>query len=246
MQSKFNFYDFVGYVIPGGLILALLYWFCLGFFALEWPIKLNSIGESLLFLAASYFFGHLIQALGNMIERRRVKKWGGWFSEQFLREDNDFYTSEYKTKLKECANQKFGLSTDLPSGNEEIQKKRRQEIFSFCYSLIVQENVAVHTEIFNAIYSLYRGMLASVWIGIIISSIITLKHLIWWIFSKLNITFPPFAFFHFEKLQLELGIALLAFFIVCIHPIEARLKRFARHFANSVYRSFYVWCKRKQ
>lgn len=244
MQSKFNFYDFVGYVIPGALILLLLYWFILGFFNLELLIKVTSIGESLLFLAASYFLGHLIQALGNLIEKKQVEKWGGWFSEQFLRDDNEYYTPEFKSKLKECAQEIFGLSLNSSSEDEQIKKNKRQETFSLCYSLVVQEDAAIHTEIFNGIYSLYRGLLASVWVGVVVSGIISLKHLLWFLFSLLDWTLPKSEFFYFEKLQLELGIAFLIFFIVTIRPLESRFKRFAKHFANSVYRNFYVWCKR--
>jgi hypothetical protein len=199
-----------------------------------------------LFLAASYFLGHLIQALGNVIEGKQVNKWGGWFSEQFLRDDNNYYSSEFKAKLKECVKLKFGLLPEASSAAEEIQRKRRQEIFYFCYSYIVQENAALHTEIFNGIYSLYRRMLAAVWVGVFVSGIISLKHLLWLFLSELKISLPQCTFFLYEKLQLTLGIGFLIFFLVTIRPLKARFKRFAQHFANSVYRNFYVLCKRKQ
>ena len=245
MQPKFNFYDFLGYLIPGAFILTLFFWLYTAFFSLSSSIEIKSIGESMLFIVVSYTLGHLVQTLGNVIERREVIEWGGWFSDQFLREDNGYYTLEFKTKLKDGVKKIFDLSSDTSLVEENAKKNRRQEIFNLCYSLIVQENSAQHTEIFNGIYSLYRGLLVVNFSAMIASLLVTLKHLLWLIFIMLNINPPIGAFWVFESFHLGLGIIVLLLCYFSIRPLKSRYKRFAQLFADSVYTNFYVWYKRR-
>lgn len=242
MQNKFNFYDFIGYVIPGSLACILLYWLLVGFFVLPISIEVKSLGESILFLGLAYFLGHLVQAYGNTIEAQAVKNWGGWFSEQFLRDDNSYFTPAFKSALRDAIKQVFGESADF-GGND--QKARRQELFNLCYSLIVQEGAALHTEIFNSVYSLYRGMLAATHIGVLVSVLITAKHMILLLLPFFKIAAPSSRFWYFSDFHFGIGIAALLFFLLIRQPLNNRFKRFAQHFANSVYRGFYVWFKRK-
>jgi hypothetical protein len=244
MQNKFNFYDFIGYVIPGMLACIFLYWLLVGILSLPIEVELKSLGESILFLGLAYFFGHLVQAYGNSIETEAVKKWGGWFSDQLMRDDNSYFTPSFKTDLRSAMKKVFGDPTDV-GGDDQNQKARRQELFNLCYSLIVQEGAALHTEIFNGVYSLYRGMLAATNIGIITSVIIIIKHLIILILNCFKISVPSSPIWTFSGFHLGIGIGALLLFLLIHHPLEARFERFAQHFANSVYRSFYVWSKRK-
>lgn len=242
MQNKFNFYDFIGYVIPGSLACVFLYWLFVGFFAVLVSVDLKSFGESILFLGLAYFLGHLVQAYGNRIEAKAVKNWGGWFSEQFLRDDNLYFTPAFKSSLRDAINKVFGDQTDFGSSD---QKARRQELFNLCYSLIVQESAALHTEIFNGVYSLYRGMLAATNIGIFVSTLITVKQLILLLLPSFNFGVPSSPFWYFSDFHFGIGIAALLFFLLIRKPLTERFKRFAQHFANSVYRNFYVWFKRQ-
>ena len=239
MEPKFNFYDFVGYVIPGGLFLLFIYWLLIAFVSISIPLKLDSIGDSLLILILSYTFGHLLQSLSNKIESNLVRKWGGWHSIQLLTADNEFYTDEFKTKIFEFAEEIFGVVP--PNHDEEEQSKKRNEIFNLCYSLVVQEDIAQHTEIFNGLYSLYRGLIAVNMIGIFIMTIITLKHLLWLALFFLNTNLPSGNIWNFNELQLGLSITFLLLLVASKPWLESRLERFSQHFADSVYRNFYVW-----
>jgi len=244
MNNKFNFYDFIGYVIPGSLGCVFLYWFSEGFFGFSLHLEVKSIGESILFLGLAYFIGHLIQTYGNAIEKSAVRGWGGWFSEQFLRDDNSYYTPVFKSALRESMKTVFGESAELGT-NDETQRTRRQELFNLCYTLIVQEGAALHTEIFNGVYSLYRGMIAATNIGIIVSAVITAKHILLLLLPLLTISVPSSPFWFFSDFHLGVGIGAFISSILIRRPMKERFKRFAQHFANSVYRSFYVWFKRQ-
>lgn len=63
---SFNFYDFISFIIPGAVVLGILYWFVIAFLGVS-PNVGGGLPESILlvvFLAASYFFGHMLKAIG--------------------------------------------------------------------------------------------------------------------------------------------------------------------------------------
>ncbi|MBI3766498.1 MAG: hypothetical protein HY277_08365 [Ignavibacteriales bacterium] len=244
MQNKFNFYDFVGYIIPGLLACTFLYWLVIGFFSLPLVVEVKSVGESILYLGLAYFFGHIVQVYGNSVEKKAVKKWGGWFSEQFMRDNNTYFTPSFRSELRSSMKTVFGEPTNV-GGDDQKQADRRQELFNLCYSLIVQEKAASHTEIFNGIYSLCRGMLAATDLGVITSVVIIAKYAIILLLPCFKFTFQPTPFWSFSDLHLGLGIGALISFLMIRRPLQARLKEFGERFADSVYRSFYVWSKRK-
>lgn len=173
-----------------------------------------------------------------------MSEWGGWFSEQFLRDDNSYYTPSFKSALGDAIKSVFGHSGELGS-NDETQKARRQELFNLCYTLIVQEGAALHTEIFNGVYSLYRGMLAVTNIGIIVSAVITAKQILLIVLPLSRISVSSSPFWSFSDFHLTLSIGVFVSSVLIRFPLKERFKRFAQHFASSVYRNFYVWFKRQ-
>ena len=100
--------------------------------------------------------------------------------------------------------------------------------------------MAPHTEIFNGLYGLYRGLLTVNWIGFIIAIITTLKQGILWILIivDINYDFGYFGNFYIEHLMIG-GVFILLFYFASI-IFEKRLKRFSLRFADSVYRNFYA------
>lgn len=244
MHNKFNFYDFIGYVIPGSLGCVFLYWLINGFFGFYFYLEFKSIGESILFLALAYLIGHLIQTYGNLIEKSAVREWGGWFSEQFLRDDNSYYTTAFKSALRESIKTVFHESAELGT-NDETQRQRRQELFNLCYALIVQEGVALHTEIFNSVYSLYRGLIAATNVAIVVSAVITVKYILLLLLPFFRVSIPLSHFWSFSVFHLGIGISTLILSLLVRIPLKERLKRFAQYFANSVYINFYAWFKCK-
>lgn len=245
MQSKFNFYDFVGYLLPGILLITFIYWLLKGFLVIDLNLELKTIGDSVILIAASYFAGHIVQAIGNTIENQQVKTWGGVFSEQFLREDNNFFSKEFKVLFREYAKESFSLELNTEETDIEVQKKHRQEVFYLCYYLIVQENAALHTEIFNGLYGLYRGILVTNWIGCIVSLTIAWKQIIILLCAYFKLHLNYSGFLNYNNFQLWAGCIIALFLILLMRPLEMRFKRFGQSFAGSVYRNFYVWYKRK-
>ncbi len=239
MNSPFNFYDFLGYLMPGAAALALVYWLLTGFLGLGVPLTLDSVGESIVFALAAYFAGHLVQILGKRIERRKLAEWGGWPSERLLDDADDFYTPQFKAELRGLAREVFRLSR----ADEQAPNYTRQ-LFYLCYALVMQEGHSGQTEIFNATYSLYRGMYVALRLGMVVAALVGLKHLALLAASLASLPVPGTVFFHYSDLHLALAALTLLVAVAALPRLARQWRRFSRHFANSVYRNFYVWCMR--
>lgn len=75
-MRQFDFYEFVGVVVPGAVVLTGV--------ALAWPVEGQpgavlgiSVGGLGTGVILAYAAGHLVQALGNGIEKAWWKAWGG-------------------------------------------------------------------------------------------------------------------------------------------------------------------------
>lgn len=75
-MRKFDFYEFTGIIVPGTILLV-------GAAICSETVKQHvfaedvSIGEATLSLIVAYGLGHLVQALGNLIESAWWWAWGG-------------------------------------------------------------------------------------------------------------------------------------------------------------------------
>ena len=126
--SKLNLYDHLGYIFVGVIAILLFFIDLRHFFAISNlpEIKLDNI---LVWLIASYFVGHIIQALSNIL----------------IREDKtDFDESEKKVlnKAKDYFN--------IENGDDHAA-------YLLCYMLACAKDITGHVVSFNAYYSLYRG-----------------------------------------------------------------------------------------
>lgn len=237
MIDKFNTYDFLGYIVPGALVL----WVTTILFndILEIPFIINptgDFGESAIFLVISYFIGHLVQAYGNIIEQRLKEKiWKGFPSNRLLKEGDTSYSEGFRKKLQNVLTRFFDIDTekipnDLSSEKRsELENRRRQELFNLAYVFIVQKGIAGHTEAFNGIYGLYRGLIG----GAILSEVIFLIGTIKYIFTTV--------FISSEWKKFVLFISLTLFFEICRKTFYKRLERFGNRFADSVYQNFYAY-----
>jgi hypothetical protein len=243
VANRFNFYDFLGYIIPGSFVAVLLV-YAIGAICGDAALFLkyaSGVGETIIFLVLGYLIGHLIQARGKQIEDKEKKSWGGFFSVRFLKENDLHYMPDYKKLLKENAAQHFDLSVDLSGEGitDEMKDHRYQDIFDLCYEFDIQKGISRQVDTHNAIYGMFRGMLAVREIGIALASIVTLRNIIvmanYW-FAKAQVNYD------LEIPNLIIGVAILAFFITIGPFLQKRLEQVARRFADSVYRSFLAYC----
>jgi hypothetical protein len=256
MDTKFNFYDFVGYVIPGAVVIAILCWFYADFLTLPLSIgiTLPDAAWFLLFLAAGYFFGHIVQAAGASWQGKKEKK-EGWLSEKYLQDGNSHYTAEYKIKLKDAIEQTFGLQLNMsipPNETEEQkreredkQKRRQQEIFYLCQALIPAD-MRSNADNFRAACALYRGLWATARLGTLVSLTIVAKQVVVFLAQIAHINLPKGAFFTGDLILLFLGFVFAGFFFFSSKLwLNPRWHHYTEYYVDAVYTAFYARCKEK-
>lgn len=124
--SKFNVYDQVGYLMVGSVSLIVLYLDSLFLDVIFPKFDLNS---SIIWLIATYFLGHVIQSIANIIIKEKKE---------------DF--NEKEKKILEIAKEFF-----------DIKNLSEGEIWSLCYMMAFAKDVTGQISTFDAYYSLYRG-----------------------------------------------------------------------------------------
>lgn len=242
IDARLNFYDLVGYLLPGATATLLLYWFVIVFWGVKAPVQINDFGTAVAFFAVSYCVGNLVQALGNIFERIYESRWGGKFADQFIRAKNDYFPSAFKKKLAALIVQVFHTaeSADALMGDADDGQHMRLESFHLCKALIDQRRAGRQSEIFEGLYGLYRGVLATAWIGIFVSVAMMVKYLTLRYLQQQGTSLPQDTFFQFDSNDLEAASLLLIGLIIAVPLLSARLKRFSQHYVASVYRSFFA------
>ncbi len=227
MQSKFSLYDLVGYIIPSIFLYFLLYEIAFYYLDITFSFSIATIGESLYYVLTLYLIGHFIQSLGKIIEKIPFLSLGEYPSEIILREKDEYYTKQFKEKILTSLSTRFNLSFEDPETIENVKK----EAFNLSYSLIVQNNINKHAQLFNALFSFYRGLLTAGLIGILANLMTAFGFIILYKFETNLFSTNIFL------LNLgTIGVLLLLHFL-----LKSRLMSFSYRFADSVYRSFYVW-----
>ena len=239
MTSRFGFYDFLGYIIPGAiLLLALTYWAeSVLKFDLVTVGSISDVGQTTLFLIVAYLVGHLMQAFGRQLEKREAKSWGGYFSVQFLRPDDTFYTQDFKKRLLHAIREAFGLTPLVDPPDNKTRDRRLQEMFDVCYTYVIQRGIGQHAEIHNATYGFFRGALV-LWLVVIpLFFVAVLRHASIAVASALDYNQTPF-----DEVKWHLTVAGMAALLAGVtYPLlRERFQHFGRRFVDAVYRSFFV------
>ncbi|MEA2573461.1 MAG: hypothetical protein QOH93_759 [Chloroflexia bacterium] len=243
MTEKFTFYDIASYIVPGAVMLILVYWLLVGFFGAAVALPGEDIGQSILLILVSYLLGHLLQGIAIVLQSKIMGRWGGNFTERFMRDSDSNYPSEFKKAIRDGATEVLGLNIDATFGTETGVNNRKQ-VFELCRILLVQEKASSQIEFLDGLFALYRSMIPVAWLGLVVSTVITTKHL--FLTTKFSwLASPQVGFLHYDSTQLLLGSVSMIFFIASVPFMESRLKRASRHYVHLVYRNFYVWCRRR-
>ena len=164
MSERFNFYDIYGYLLPGGLLLGLL-WFPFGLLMGKWPSA--DWGSAVLALGLAYIVGHLIHALSKAAFSSKFKDDAG-----NKRHPSDLLVSkeggqvlpsgdslkELKCRLAEQIERYFAIQIDIDKPWTKELGKRRNDAFLKCRSFLVEKKAAVYLEQQQGMYALMRGI----------------------------------------------------------------------------------------
>lgn len=263
-MDKFSvsLYDVLAYLVPGTILLLIfnlaLHWT----YAVGIPFTPGSqwVG-AVIFVVASYFLGHLLQGFANHFEGFLFRCWGGWPSERLVA-DPEEWAAKFQAGAKSCKITLFvsrgissfirilystpstrrlhystQLATRIRSSAESYFNLEcgysSQELFNLCYSTIMAKSIPSLIPVINAFYSLYRGMAAACLLGMIVTLVGAVAGKGLPIGNLVTISVR--------------GTFLLSLLLLLgTHVFIGRLRRFAEHFADNVYRTFYIFLCDKQ
>ena len=160
MIERLNFYDVYGYLIPGLIFLAFL-WFPYTLAggasaSVDWS-------SALLALVFGYVLGHLIQGLAiAALPSGRPR-----YPSDILLDDGDTsFSPEVKSRLVNRILLQFDIDVrDATNLNADVLRKRRQDTFMLCRRTLIQKGVASYAEQFEGMYALMRGVAAACILG---------------------------------------------------------------------------------
>jgi hypothetical protein len=170
MHSRFNYHDFIAYVIPGLLpcLVGILIIFARGHYRLFFFMQ-TFVGLILLLLIA-YLVGHFIQAFGAWVEKKVFFEHGFHPGEAYFRRESGMLPAGRFDKLLAKCREKYGFELTP----EELQDpKRREACFNEIRWGIGDGARGEYIRTIDAYYDMYRGLfvsfililLMSFWIG---------------------------------------------------------------------------------
>ena len=167
MIKQFNFYDFYGYLLPGILVLGLL-WLPVGILTRTWPDQ--DISKALFLAALAYIIGHLIQTVALSVVPSKVTdkaKHKRSPSDLLLDNSDKKFAKELKEKLASQVAKLFGIDLEITKdgdGENDISEKRKDAFFQ-ARTYLITKNVALYAEQFEGLYAMMRGLGCSFFAG---------------------------------------------------------------------------------
>jgi hypothetical protein len=157
-MKSFDFYEFTGVLIPGVVVLyvSALIIPALSFISRDQTISIGSLG---LFVILSYVAGHLVQALGNLVERGFWKVVDGVPSDwprtkkKFLLTDNQ--TAKLENRVQEM------LAHPTPRSILDCKKEEWFGITRQIYVAVQGTGKSQRVDTFNGNYGMFRGLSAA-------------------------------------------------------------------------------------
>lgn len=158
MIKQFNFYDIYGYVFPGLLLVALL-WFPVGLICQSWPEK--DIESAAFLTVAAYIAGFFMQSIATIVVPSKVKANGKLRSpsELYLDHSDKQFSAAFKADLAAQAKTEFNLelSVDRDADGAGDVSKTRQDAFFQARAYLVANDAARYVEQFQGLYVMSRG-----------------------------------------------------------------------------------------
>jgi hypothetical protein len=156
-MRQFDFYEFVGVIVPGAVFLTGV--------ALAWPDAAESnrlldlsVGGLGLGVVLAYGAGHLVQALGNLIEKGWWGAWGGMPSDWPRSGKRPLLAPQQVPVLEERVRGLLG-QPDFRLG-ATLKTREWYAIVRQIYAVVQRAGAAGRVDVFNGNYGLCRGLAA--------------------------------------------------------------------------------------
>ena len=157
-MQRFNFLDLFGYLIPGAVLLVLL-WMPYGLTTGVWPT--SELLSGVLALGVAYVLGHVLQGLAHFAFPSKDST--GRYPSDWLLDDQDkrAFPAAVRQVLSLLVAKRFGICVRGNGLADEGVRYRRASIFHLCRGALIQKGVAGYVEQYQGMYFLTRGLAAA-------------------------------------------------------------------------------------
>ncbi len=150
-MKAFDYYEFAGVLCPGVVVLYSIS----KIFPMFSPIvhdQLISVGTLGLFVVLSYVAGHLVQALGDLVEPLIWRLFGGIPTDWVRTRRRSLLTDRQNAAVEES----IKIQTGKPLSST-TQNEWRSAVRSI-YAAVANSGHAARIDVFNGNYGLFRGL----------------------------------------------------------------------------------------
>ena len=155
-MKQFDFYEFTGILLPGAIVLTGLVLLFPGW-GLPTLIKDISVGGLGLFVVLAYAAGHVVQAVGNLVEAVWWKAWGGLPSDWLRTKPSRLLAAQQISALEKRIRERQGLDGfDITSAAATDWYAITRQI----YADVASAGRSARIDTFNGNYGLNRGIAA--------------------------------------------------------------------------------------
>lgn len=158
MPDRFNLYDLLGYLIPGGVLVSVVVFSST--YSGAGTESAASFSGSVLLVFASYVAGHFIQT----VSRRLLPT--PHYSIELMGAGAGAFPREFGERLSAALSERFGF----PDAGGELTSALVQERFRLAYAFVVQRGLSGHALVFNSLYAMYRGLILGCALSLLVLS----------------------------------------------------------------------------
>jgi Flp pilus assembly protein TadB len=165
--KQFNFYDIYGYLLPGVLLLAIL-WLPFGILARAWPEQ--DLSKAIFFALLAYVLGLMVQAVAAVVVPSKVVDVASHqrtLSDYLLDNSNHEFSADFKKRLADQVQKLFGLAlqVDQDGDGSGVTSSCRQAAFFQARAYLISKKAAGYAEQFEGLYAMMRGLGSSFCMG---------------------------------------------------------------------------------
>lgn len=155
-MKQFDFYEFTGILLPGAIVLTALVLLFPGW-GLPTLIKDISVGGLGVFVVLAYAVGHIVQAVGNLVEAMWWKLWGGLPSDWLRTKPSRLLAAPQVSALEKRLRERQGLDGfDITTAAATDWYAVTRQI----YADVASAGRSARVDTFNGNYGLNRGLAA--------------------------------------------------------------------------------------
>jgi hypothetical protein len=229
-----SFRDVARYIVPGSAAVALILWFMIAFAGVHIDSWNPGLGDSILFLLAAYVAGHILDMLSNRFPILQYNR----ITEKIVEDIRSGKDAWFSPEFRERLDNKIREHLHVPLSSVEA--------FSLCDTFITGHQTAREQERYTALTGLYGGLYMSCWLSVVLSTLVSLKHVVLLILPLFNVIIPVTSFLDFAETQLIGGLVVLCGSVFLLRPLHAETVGLNESYVLETYRAFYVLCAQRE